>query len=127
MLDYRKVLEQLDSTCPHSFDGERPSNLLCLSVSERYIDSDLKVMVFGQETNDWHGSYSNKHSEQWLKDCYEDFFNSDYCFSYGGQFWNGVSRTIDLLESRTGRSEEHTSELQSRPHLVCRLLLEKKK
>src|SRR3989442_9302466 len=29
--------------------------------------------------------------------------------------------------SRSQRSEEHTSELQSRPHLVCRLLLEKKK
>src|SRR3989442_10985372 len=28
---------------------------------------------------------------------------------------------------RAARSEEHTSELQSRPHLVCRLLLEKKK
>src|SRR3712207_7340285 len=28
---------------------------------------------------------------------------------------------------RTGRSEEHTSELQSRQYLVCRLLLEKKK
>src|SRR5271157_977954 len=28
---------------------------------------------------------------------------------------------------RWERSEEHTSELQSRPHLVCRLLLEKKK
>src|SRR5436305_4559163 len=28
---------------------------------------------------------------------------------------------------RSARSEEHTSELQSRPHLVCRLLLEKKK
>src|SRR5690554_7448594 len=28
---------------------------------------------------------------------------------------------------RGPRSEEHTSELQSRPHLVCRLLLEKKK
>src|SRR5690554_7673117 len=28
---------------------------------------------------------------------------------------------------RVDRSEEHTSELQSRPHLVCRLLLEKKK
>src|SRR3989442_7471126 len=27
---------------------------------------------------------------------------------------------------RATRSEEHTSELQSRPHLVCRLLLEKK-
>src|SRR5690554_7009183 len=30
-------------------------------------------------------------------------------------------------ESWKYRSEEHTSELQSRPHLVCRLLLEKKK
>src|SRR5207253_3752409 len=29
--------------------------------------------------------------------------------------------------SNRGRSEEHTSELQSRGHLVCRLLLEKKK
>src|SRR5436305_2891219 len=31
------------------------------------------------------------------------------------------------LLSAAVRSEEHTSELQSRPHLVCRLLLEKKK
>src|SRR5690554_7779251 len=30
-------------------------------------------------------------------------------------------------EKHVSRSEEHTSELQSRPHLVCRLLLEKKK
>src|SRR5687768_18165326 len=30
-------------------------------------------------------------------------------------------------QSNTARSEEHTSELQSRLHLVCRLLLEKKK
>src|SRR5690554_7547519 len=30
-------------------------------------------------------------------------------------------------QQKTLRSEEHTSELQSRPHLVCRLLLEKKK
>src|SRR3989442_12066452 len=31
------------------------------------------------------------------------------------------------IGNRYSRSEEHTSELQSRPHLVCRLLLEKKK
>src|SRR3712207_8283411 len=31
------------------------------------------------------------------------------------------------LHSRPARSEEHTSELQSRQYLVCRLLLEKKK
>src|SRR5690554_7149079 len=36
--------------------------------------------------------------------------------------------SCSLLPSVTpSRSEEHTSELQSRPHLVCRLLLEKKK
>src|SRR3989442_15072323 len=32
-----------------------------------------------------------------------------------------------MKATSTLRSEEHTSELQSRPHLVCRLLLEKKK
>src|SRR2546422_7544170 len=32
-----------------------------------------------------------------------------------------------LCRRYVGRSEEHTSELQSRLHLVCRLLLEKKK
>src|SRR5690625_4059613 len=32
----------------------------------------------------------------------------------------------ELRKGRTSRSEEHTSELQSRGHLVCRLLLEKK-
>src|SRR2546425_10412017 len=36
---------------------------------------------------------------------------------------------LHLIEARpaTGRSEEHTSELQSLAYLVCRLLLEKKK
>src|SRR5690625_5441850 len=34
---------------------------------------------------------------------------------------------IHLVHTRSSRSEEHTSELQSRGHLVCRLLLEKKK
>src|SRR2546429_3629698 len=33
---------------------------------------------------------------------------------------------LKILLLRHGRSEEHTSELQSRLHLVCRLLLEKK-
>src|SRR3989442_11438730 len=36
-------------------------------------------------------------------------------------------RCRSWARSRPCRSEEHTSELQSRPHLVCRLLLEKKK
>src|SRR2546422_4945940 len=45
----------------------------------------------------------------------------------------GVAPSASWLQARNGdtparlRSEEHTSELQSRLHLVCRLLLEKKK
>src|SRR5439155_3702001 len=41
-----------------------------------------------------------------------------------------ISRTpliSNSLKAAIPRSEEHTSELQSRGHLVCRLLLEKKK
>src|SRR3712207_7688595 len=37
------------------------------------------------------------------------------------------ARRLDLVGERAVRSEEHTSELQSRQYLVCRLLLEKKK
>src|SRR2546429_3217440 len=41
---------------------------------------------------------------------------------------NGIRRAGKLtLDAFGTRSEEHTSELQSRLHLVCRLLLEKKK
>src|SRR5690554_7542881 len=58
--------------------------------------------------------------------------------SLGFPFWGGQSTVAiaSIIEPKVGRtmafavlsrSEEHTSELQSRPHLVCRLLLEKKK
>src|SRR3712207_8358672 len=49
-------------------------------------------------------------------------------------FWQGTETHLmtefwctNMSSDRAGRSEEHTSELQSRQYLVCRLLLEKKK
>src|SRR5690554_7445946 len=66
--------------------------------------------------------------------------------TYSGQLWEAktqiqmgdlseATRTLQKIEKRQlmvrdqedDRSEEHTSELQSRPQLVCRLLLEKNK
>src|SRR3712207_8162040 len=38
-----------------------------------------------------------------------------------------ITETTAFLAAMAARSEEHTSELQSRQYLVCRLLLEKKK
>src|SRR3712207_8397465 len=40
---------------------------------------------------------------------------------------DAVLREVEVLDRPLLRSEEHTSELQSRQYLVCRLLLEKKK
>src|SRR5438876_5309842 len=57
-------------------------------------------------------------------------------FSLGGALSTSMGRVFDsraargkppARESNTRRSEEHTPELQSPVHLVCRLLLEKKK
>src|SRR5574338_1070194 len=55
-------------------------------------------------------------------------------FPYTTLFRSGVPARAGLVPARAleqvpppGRSEEHTSELQSPWHLVCRLLLEKKK
>src|SRR3989442_11747383 len=45
--------------------------------------------------------------------------SQEFCFVRG--------QLLDNFDKGWMRSEEHTSELQSRPHLVCRLLLEKKK
>src|SRR3712207_7933359 len=45
----------------------------------------------------------------------------------GGTSWAGVEKLRAESLKDDLRSEEHTSELQSRQYLVCRLLLEKKK
>src|SRR3989442_10828149 len=79
---------------------------------------------------------------------YTTLFRSTYSWSdWLGGPWCSFIRPLRLLSSSSNflcwsllrasriswealnkdRSEEHTSELQSRPHLVCRLLLEKKK
>src|SRR3989442_4582587 len=69
-----------------------------------------------------------------------DEIANDVTGGLGGQFMPAsFEPTIDYVVTKvprfafekfpqaSDRSEEHTSELQSRPHLVCRLLLEKKK
>src|SRR3712207_7724904 len=54
----------------------------------------------------------------------------DVCLLVEVHMWDhspGSCPEVLVETEGTGRSEEHTSELQSRQYLVCRLLLEKKK
>src|SRR5699024_11512591 len=71
------------------------------------------------------------------RDWSSDVCSSDLIFAYNGMgvlFLNSITGrdypiviSLVLLYGLIARSEEHTSELQSRFDLVCRLLLEKKK
>src|SRR5207244_4622263 len=51
----------------------------------------------------------------------------EYLLEVEGREVRPPSEVYSFFENTAGRSEEHTSELQSPDHLVCRLLLEKKK
>src|SRR5436305_553507 len=72
-------------------------------------------------------------SVQWVLWGYTLAFGPDHGGLIGGLDWlalRGVGQDPGPYAPTVpheARSEEHTSELQSRPHLVCRLLLEKKK
>src|SRR3989442_9787799 len=54
-------------------------------------------------------------------------FNDQYGHDAGDAVLRAIGAVLQENIRGYDRSEEHTSELQSRPHLVCRLLLEKKK
>src|SRR5205814_8137819 len=59
---------------------------------------------------------------------YTTLFRSSFRIEYRGEAASLLSRgaATECSPRRKPRSEEHTSELQSLRHLVCRLLLEKK-
>ena len=78
---------------------EKPTNPLLINIDEkRYEDSDIKVMIFGQETNNWDDDFSG--SVEHCLTMYDDFFNYDKGMGYGGQFWFGFNKFISLLEER---------------------------
>src|SRR3712207_8451465 len=76
----------------------------------------LQYHVFAEEEDAWTRSYAN--------------FRKDLQYLYDNGYY--LTNMADLVDNRVDvpagktRSEEHTSELQSRQYLVCRLLLEKK-
>src|SRR5690554_7164518 len=79
-----------------------------------------RASYFHKALNGYHGAKLRR--IQNVKDFHINYNNMEVLNMLNAKYFiqEGQAR-------RNPRSEEHTSELQSRPHLVCRLLLEKKK
>src|SRR5690554_7344559 len=85
----------------------------------------VRDVLLSNKVNYWTGQECREFEREFAK-----FADAEYAIALA----NGTV-ALDLALKALGigagdevvRSEEHTSELQSRPHLVCRLLLEKKK
>src|SRR3712207_7294595 len=92
-----------------------------IAIHKRKGDGDAKRMGFFTDTTTCIGCKACEVAcKQW-----NDLPADNTAFRKGGSY----DHTGELNAStwRHVRSEEHTSELQSRQYLVCRLLLEKKK
>src|SRR5690625_6533763 len=90
----------------------------------------LAGFLVGQQYDSFDGSLENPGEPLQDRGGNPLFFTPDVDLFYANERM-GI-RVIKYLiyydnPENPGRSEEHTSELQSRGHLVCRLLLEKKK
>ena len=74
---------------------------------------------------------SENYASQRVMQAQGSVLTNKYAEGYPARRYYGGCENVDVAEQlaidRVKRSEEHTSELQSPDHLVCRLLLEKKK
>src|SRR5690554_1566823 len=101
----------------------------CLSQETRHIDSINGLYVQGLNMpQDSLVSLFMKNLREAEKVNYELGMADAYSqlslvYGYQGKYEESTKNALEGIK----RSEDHTSELQSRPHLVCRLLLEQKK
>lgn len=79
---------------------DKPTNPLLLTIDdeEDFKQADIRIMFFGQETNSWN-NFFNEDLNSTLK-VYEEFYNQGECWSYGGQFWNGIKRFCSILKNK---------------------------
>ncbi len=79
---------------------QKPTCPLLLSIDNEaeFKSAEIRVMVYGQETNSWYDEFHQ--NKEPIIDCYNNFFNGGECWGYSGQFWNGISRFINLLQAK---------------------------
>ncbi len=77
----------------------KPTSPLLLLVDNEaeFSSADIRILIFGQETNGW---YEMDDTIEGISNNYDKFFNGGDCYSYGGQFWNGFNRFIKALQEK---------------------------
>src|SRR5207244_10489279 len=98
-----------------TYDGgrEKAPAAICRKVAQAPDGGEIEVWGDGLQTR----------SFMYVEDCVEGLvriMHSDYCEALN----LGTDRLVTVNDLVHLRSEEHTSELQSPDHIVCRLLLE---
>src|SRR5574337_654050 len=97
-------------------------------ISEKRLAIPLKICQSVRDSQ----AGSTAAVSGWMKGCMSDVLRSFFSYQVAvGSTMSEYMHVVDMrkssVTSRSSRSEEHTSELQSPLNLVCRLLLEKKK
>lgn len=80
-------------------DPTAPTNPLLLYVDseEAWLNADLRVMIFGQETMDWCDVFTPKTPIRTLREEYDNFYNKGKCWKRASNFWNGLKLFKKLL------------------------------
>src|SRR3712207_7113162 len=89
-----------------------PYTTLFRSVAESNLDGRGSIVA---RNGKWHAVWSQRNGT-----------TGDFDLYQSGSLFSSSGTTSPVAVGSGVRSEEHTSELQSRQYLVCRLLLEKK-
>ncbi len=88
---------------------EYPTNPMLIDLPIDYTTADKKVMIFGQETNDWGGKFPDPGGVFSLMEEYREFCIKGSNWNYGGHYWNGVHKFKKAIEKAYSRKGEKTS------------------
>src|SRR3712207_2606611 len=114
----QEVLREVTQARSQAMQPQSPSQQ---AQSEARLSGAL-VNLFAVAEN-----YPELRSDRVLLDFQEELSSTENKISFARQHYNDSVQSYNTsIQSFPARSEEHTSELQSRQYLVCRLLLEKK-
>ncbi len=73
----------------------RATNPLLIQTDLNYLDADIRIMFFGQETNIWHekhGDFLYHGNVKKLTKFYSDFFLNENYKKHKSPFWNGIKK-----------------------------------